>query len=101
MKKKSTTKTKNKYPTITTVFTIVVITASILLIPYIAMQFTDEVDWSTSDFVVAGGLVAGTALFYELIKRNASSVQNRVIATIVLLAAALLIWLELAVGIFS
>ena len=32
----------------------------LLLIPFIAMQFTNEVDWTVSDFIVIGILLPGT-----------------------------------------
>jgi uncharacterized membrane protein YgdD (TMEM256/DUF423 family) len=40
-------------------------TAIILLLPFLAMQFTAEVVWNLADFVVAGGLLfAGSAWLY-------------------------------------
>jgi predicted membrane channel-forming protein YqfA (hemolysin III family) len=50
---------------------ILAIVLSILLIPFVAMQFTTEVNWSIFDFLVAGILlfVAGIA-FYLIIKNN-------------------------------
>ena len=46
---------------------IVVAVATLLLIPLIAMQFTDEVDWKPFDFVVMGILLLSTGLLCELI----------------------------------
>ncbi len=49
---------------------IIVITLVILLlIPLMAMQFTDEVNWTLSDFVVAGALLLGTVLICEFVIR--------------------------------
>ena len=39
----------------------------ILLIPLIAMLFTDEVNWTLLDFVVGGALLFGTGLMRELV----------------------------------
>ena len=36
--------------------------ALMLLLPLVAMQFTDEVNWSETDFIVAGALIGGTGL---------------------------------------
>ena len=33
--------------------------AVMLLLPLIAMQFTDEVDWDVSDFIIFGAMFAG------------------------------------------
>ena len=50
---------------------IIVLTAVILLlIPLIAMQFTDEVNWTLFDFVVMGILLLGTGLLCELVLRK-------------------------------
>ena len=73
----------------------------ILLIPLIAMQFTDEVNWDLADFVVAGVLLLGTGLMGELVIRKVKNTNYRIIIWVVLLLAFLLIWAELAVGIFG
>lgn len=50
--------------------TIVLAVAAILAIPLIAMQFTDEVQWSTGDFVMMGAILLSAGLAYELIARR-------------------------------
>ena len=40
-----------------------------LLLPLVAMQFTNEVNWSDTDFIVAGALIGGTGLTVELAAR--------------------------------
>ncbi|MGE5347747.1 MAG: hypothetical protein ACM3NP_00585 [Actinomycetota bacterium] len=73
----------------------------ILLIPFIAMQFTDEVVWSISDFAIMGVLLYGTGLLCELVLRKVKTVQNRILICGAVVIAFLLIWAELAVGIFG
>ena len=80
---------------------ILLATALILLVPLVAMQFTDEVKWDRFDFVVAGGLLLGTGLLYEVAARTLSNPRHRAIAGAGLLMLLLLVWAELAVGIFS
>jgi peptidoglycan/LPS O-acetylase OafA/YrhL len=80
---------------------IVLTVALLLLVPFIAMQFTNEVNWSLFDFVVAGVLLLGTGLLCELVVRKVSKIEYRIAICVVLLIALLLIWLELAVGIFG
>ncbi len=75
--------------------------AFLLLIPFTAMQFTKEVNWSVSDFIIAGGLLLGTGLMIELVIRNVKNVKYRLAICAVILLALLLIWIELAVGIFG
>jgi hypothetical protein len=48
-------------------------TALILLVPLLAMQFTDEVAWGVFDFVVAGTLLGGTGLIHQLAARRAAT----------------------------
>lgn len=80
---------------------IVLTVALLLLVPLIAMQFTNEVSWSPFDFVVAGVLLLGTGLLCELVLRKVRTVKYRLILCGVILLALLLIWAELAVGIFG
>ncbi|MDB5919982.1 MAG: hypothetical protein JWR40_4216 [Massilia sp.] len=76
-------------------------TALILLVPLAAMQFTSEVAWNLFDFVVAGVLLAGTGLVFVISMRKLSTTGSRVAAGIVLALALILVWMELAVGIFG
>ena len=80
---------------------IVLMIVLILLIPLIAMQFTDEVNWTLSDFVVAGVLLLATGLMSELVIRNVNKMEYRIAIYLAILVAFLLIWAELAVGIFG
>ena len=73
----------------------------LLLIPFIAMQFTDEVNWSISDFLIMGGLLLGTALIVELVLRKVKKSEHRILLCMAILVIFLLIWAELGVGIFG
>lgn len=75
--------------------------AFILLIPFIAMQFTNEVNWTLFDFVVMGVLLLGTGLLCELVMRKVKNMDYRISIMAVVLVALFLIWAELAVGIFG
>jgi len=80
---------------------IMITAALLLLIPLIAMQFTDEVNWTLFDFVVAGALLLGTGLMCELAIRKIHKIKYRIAICVAVLAVFLLIWAELAVGIFG
>jgi len=80
---------------------VVFIVALILLIPIIAMQFTDEVNWTLMDFVVAGFLLMGIGLLFDMIIRKVNKSKYRVALYLVLVMVFVLIWAELAVGIFG
>ena len=75
--------------------------AIILLMPFFAMLFTEKVKWSPFDFMVAGILLLSTGLLYELVLRKVSKTFLRIAICIAILIALLLIWAELAVGIFG
>ena len=77
-------------------------TAALLLsVPFFAMFFTEEVNWTFFDFVVAGTLLFGTATIIELICRKPLSANWRFVLVVGTLLALFLIWAELAVGIFG
>jgi len=80
---------------------IVLTVAVILLIPFIAMQFTNEVDWTRSDFVIAGGILLGIGLLIDLVLRKLSTSKYKVPIIIAIVILFLLIWAELGVGIFG
>jgi hypothetical protein len=75
-------------------------TALILLLPLVAMQFSDEVNWKLSDFVIIGTLLIGSGLTFELVSSKVGTKYRPVIAMI-FIVAVLLIWAEMAVGIFG
>lgn len=74
---------------------------SLLLIPLIAMQFTTEVDWNYTDFIIFGVLLLAIGLLAELILRKIKNQEKRIILIIFLIINFLLIWAELGVGIFG
>lgn len=82
-------------------FGIVITVALLLCIPLIAMQFTAEVNWTLSDFVVAGILLLGTGLLCEFVIRKVTKTGHRIGIIAVILLVLFLIWAELAVGLFG
>lgn len=80
---------------------ITIVIAVLLLIPAIAMQFTNEVNWETSDFIIAAALLCGTGLACEVILRTVTKPIHRIIICGIVVVALLLVWAEMAVGIFG
>lgn len=74
---------------------------TLLLIPFIAMQFTTEVKWTLLDFMVMGGLLATTGAVIEIILRTFKTKKQRLILSMITVFLFLLTWAELAVGIFN
>lgn len=75
-------------------------TVAILLMPLLAMQFTNEVRWDGKDFVVMGLLLFGTASLFVVAARKTAR-KHRALVGVIFLAAFLYIWAELAVGVFT
>jgi hypothetical protein len=80
---------------------ILLISFSLLLIPFLAMQFTNEVNWTITDFIVAGSLLVGTGLICEIIMRKIKNMKFKWGLIVAILIIVILIWIELAVGIFG
>lgn len=83
------------------IFHVALGTAFILLIPLVAMQFTDEVKWELPDFIIIGILLFSAGVTYELIAREIRTRKSRLVTGAVITLAVLYIWAELAVGIFT
>ena len=77
------------------------VAGTLLAIPAVAMQVTDEVHWTVSDFVFAGVMIIGTGLLYEGVTKLSDNLAYRAGAVVALAAAFLLIWINLAVGIIG
>ncbi len=80
---------------------ILIAAAMLLLIPLIAMQFTDEVNWDLADFIVMGVLLSGTGLLLELVLRTVKQNQYRLALCAAVLFGFLVVWAELVVGIIG
>jgi hypothetical protein len=75
--------------------------AALLALPLIAMQFTSEVVWTLSDFLFMGLLFATVGGLFELAVRLSRSWAYRAGFGLTLLGCFLLVWINLAVGIFG
>lgn len=75
--------------------------ALLLLAPLAEMQFTQQVVWNATDFAVFGLMLVVACGAYELSTRIMSTRRTRAVAGFTIIAAFLLTWVELAVGIFD
>lgn len=75
-----------------------IVTVSVLLIPLIAMQFTDEVAWTLSDFLFAAIILSGSGITFGLIAKKKSSLSYRLAVGIAVVTSLLIIWGNGAVG---
>lgn len=72
--------------------------ALLLLLPLIAMQVTDEVNWTVGDFVFAAVLILSVGIPLELVVRKTRDLTYRSAAGLALAGAFLLTWVNAAVG---
>ena len=82
-------------------FVIYGLAALLLVIPFIGMQFTKEINWSGFDFLIAGILLFGTAFCVDMVLKMEKKNARRMFYIVLILLALFLIWAELAVGIFG
>ena len=75
---------------------IVLAVALLLLINFIA-----KAPWSLFDYVAAGVLLLGAGLMFEFVMRMVKNTKYRITLFVALLAAFLLIWIEISVGLFG
>lgn len=71
----------------------------LLLVPFAAMQFTDEVQWTATDFATAAIVLFGAGLAYVLLTWNAP--RRRLLVAAAVLVVLAVIWVEIAVGVFG
>jgi hypothetical protein len=77
------------------------VTLFLLLLPLTAMQFTPKVRWGLEDFLVAGGLIFGAGVGMVLAARYTKRTGLRVAIMGTIALALVVVWAELAVGIFT
>lgn len=63
--------------------------------------FSKEFSWSSSDFLIAGVLLFGTAMIVDLIRRIIKNKTYKILLCIVVLLGLILTWMEFAVGLFG
>ena len=80
---------------------IVLGSALLLSLPLVAMLFTDEMAWGPGDFVLAGVLLVGTGLLYELAAGSTNTTAYRVAVGVALATGVILVWANLAVGLIG
>ncbi|WP_246718602.1 hypothetical protein [Microvirga terrestris] len=78
-----------------------IVAALLWLLPLVAMMFTDEANWGETDFIVFGTMLLGACGTYELAEKVAGGIAYRAAVGVTVVAAFILIWMSLAVGIIG
>ena len=78
-----------------------IIAVLLLLMPLVAMQFSDQMNWDETDFIVFGAMLLGACGAYELAARMTGNTAYRAAVGVAVVAAFILIWMNLSVGIIG
>ncbi len=73
----------------------------LLFIPLVAMQFTNQVIWGPLDFVIMGILLLLVGVGINLVLKRSQNKSRTILLISLITIVFLLIWAELAVGIFG
>jgi hypothetical protein len=73
----------------------------LLLLPLIGMFVSNEVNWSFFDFIVMGILILSLSFGIKQVLKTTKNIKYRIFIIGIILILFLLIWAELAVGIFG
>ena len=73
----------------------------LLVIPLIGMCITEEINWSPFDFIIMGVLILSVSIGINFTLSKTKNLKNRIIYIGILGLLFLLVWAELAVGIFG
>jgi hypothetical protein len=73
----------------------------LLLVPLIGMRITEEINWSLFDFIIMGILILSVSIGINFTLNKTKNLKNRIIYIGILGLLFLLVWAELAVGIFG
>jgi MFS family permease len=74
------------------------VAALLVLLPLVAMRFTDEVNWTGADFVFAAVLIGSVGIVFELTVRMSRNHAYRAGVGFALACAFLIVWANGAVG---
>ncbi len=73
----------------------------LLIIPLLGVILTNSVEWSMFDFLLMGSLLLVLGIGIELTSLNFKQLNTRIAIISFIILLFLLIWIELAVGIFN
>ncbi len=73
----------------------------LLLIPLIGITITDVINWSVFDFIIMGFLLIFLSIGINFVSNRIKNLKNRILYIGILVLIFMLIWAELAVGLFE
>lgn len=73
----------------------------LMVAAFVANNFAEGFNWTVSDFLIAAFLLFGTASFIYMIVNSKLSVRAKTMISIVIVLILMVIWVEMAVGLFG
>lgn len=83
------------------VIILAVVVAALLMVPLVAMQFTDEVVWTAFDFVFAGVVLFGAGITFLYAASRAGNGAYKLAAGLAVFSTLALVWVNAAVGLIG
>ncbi|OUW75362.1 MAG: hypothetical protein CBD64_00185 [Flavobacteriaceae bacterium TMED204] len=77
------------------------ITIVLLLLPFVSSLFNDQIDWDVLDYSVMGSMIFTAISLFFYTNRKFKKTKSSYWIEIFILVIFLLLWAELAVGIFN
>lgn len=84
-----------------TIPTVAFITAVILMIPFIAMQFNKDMNWSAFDFIIVGAIIFGIGTAFAYVVRKGQNLAYKAGVVVAFGTTLFMIWANLAVGLIA
>ena len=72
-----------------------------LLIPLVANQISEQVNWNAMDFIIMGIFLIFSAYWIQKVIKKIKSKSKKVVFISLIILIFLLLWIEMAVGIFN
>ena len=72
-----------------------------LLVPLVANQISEQVNWNAMDFIIMGIFLIFSAYWIQKVIKKIKSKSKKVVFISLILLIFLLLWIEMAVGIFN
>jgi H+/Cl- antiporter ClcA len=101
MKVKQSKSNKNFVSQNLDIFSIIGLTLLAWSVPFVSMIFTGEMLWDEIDFIVSGLLVGGAGVIYVVLTRLLKDFKHKWLIGVVIALIVVLLWIELAVGLFT
>ncbi len=78
----------------------IIYTLILLTIPFLSNMYINDFNWSLVDFIIVGVLIFSFLSFTDFIRKKFSGIKE-ILAIIIIIIVFILLWAELAVGIFG